>query len=70
MNINKKLDRMKQWTGERMGKEVKSGQTDEFKMLETEMQLRHEGMYEYKQRHDDIRQPASQPASTRDPDNH
>jgi len=44
MNINKRLDRMKQWAGERMGGEVKTGQTDEFKMLEAEMQLRHEGM--------------------------
>ncbi|KAL1296548.1 hypothetical protein AAFC00_000053 [Neodothiora populina] len=44
MNINKRLDRMKQWAGERMGGEVKTGQTDEFKALEMEMQLRHEGM--------------------------
>lgn len=43
MNINKRLDRMKQWTSERMGGEIKTAQTDEFKMLETEMQLRHEG---------------------------
>lgn len=44
MNINKRLDRMKQWAGERMGAEVKTGQTDEFRALEIEMQLRHEGM--------------------------
>ncbi|KAI9681779.1 MAG: hypothetical protein M1829_000524 [Trizodia sp. TS-e1964] len=44
MNINKKLDRMKQWAGERMGGEVKTGVSDDFKMLETEMTLRHEGM--------------------------
>ncbi|GAB7355247.1 hypothetical protein MBLNU459_g5796t3 [Dothideomycetes sp. NU459] len=44
MNINKKLDRMKQWAGERMGQEVKTSMTDEFKALEIEMTLRHEGM--------------------------
>lgn len=43
MNINKKLDRMKQWAGERMGQEVKTNMTDEFKSLEIEMTLRHEG---------------------------
>lgn len=43
MNVNKKLDRLKQWTGERMGKEVKTGVSDEFKALEMEMALRHEG---------------------------
>lgn len=43
MNINKKLDRMKQWAGERMGQEVKTNMTEEFKSLEIEMTLRHEG---------------------------
>ena len=43
MNINKKLDRMKQWAGERMGQEVKTNTSDEFKAMEMEMQLRHEG---------------------------
>lgn len=44
MNINKKFDRMKQWGKERMGGEVKTDTTDEFKSLEMEMQLRHDGM--------------------------
>lgn len=43
MNINKKLDRMKQWGKERMGGEVKTDTTDEFKALEMEMELRHGG---------------------------
>lgn len=43
MNINKKLDRMKQWAGERMGGEIKTSVSDDFKALETEMTLRHEG---------------------------
>lgn len=34
---------MKQWTDERMGKEIKTAASDEFKALELEMQLRHEG---------------------------
>ncbi|KAF2160683.1 hypothetical protein M409DRAFT_70226 [Zasmidium cellare ATCC 36951] len=44
MNVNKKLDRLKQWGKERMGGEVKTETTDEFKSLEMEMQLRHDGM--------------------------
>ncbi|KAK4992959.1 hypothetical protein LTR66_006150 [Elasticomyces elasticus] len=44
MNVNKRLGRLKQWAGERMGGEVKTNTTDEFKALETEMTLRHEGM--------------------------
>lgn len=43
MNINKKLGRVKQWAGEKMGAESKTGVSDEFRNLETEMQLRHEG---------------------------
>ena len=43
MNINKKLDRVKQWAGEKMGAESKTGVSDEFKALEMEMSLRHEG---------------------------
>lgn len=43
MNVNKKLDRLKQWGKERMGGEVKTDTTDEFKSLEMEMQLRHDG---------------------------
>jgi len=44
MNIGKRFDRMKQWTDERMGKEIKTAASDEFKALELEMQLRHEGV--------------------------
>lgn len=43
MNVNKRLDRFKQWAGERMGGDIKTNTSDEFKMLEQEMQLRHEG---------------------------
>lgn len=43
MNVNKKLDRFKHWAGEKMGGEVKTNTSDEFKALEMEMQLRHEG---------------------------
>ena len=43
MNVNKKLDRLKQWAGERMGGEVKTNVSDDFKALEIEMALRHEG---------------------------
>ncbi|PSN70897.1 BAR-domain-containing protein, partial [Corynespora cassiicola Philippines] len=44
MNVNKKLGRFKQWAGEKMGGEIKTGVSDEFKALEVEMGLRHEGM--------------------------
>ncbi|KAI9051624.1 hypothetical protein LZ554_004667 [Drepanopeziza brunnea f. sp. 'monogermtubi'] len=44
MNINKKFDRLKQWTGEKMGQESKTNVSEEFKALEMEMSLRHEGM--------------------------
>jgi hypothetical protein len=43
MNINKKLDRVKQWAGEKMGAESKTGVSDDFKAMETEMTLRHDG---------------------------
>ncbi|KAL9041857.1 MAG: hypothetical protein Q9214_003964 [Letrouitia sp. 1 TL-2023] len=42
--MNKKIDRLKQWAGERMGGEAKTSVSDEFKSLEIEMTLRHEGM--------------------------
>lgn len=45
MNVNKKLDRFKQWAGERMGGEVKTSVSDDFKALEVEMGLRHEGLF-------------------------
>ncbi|KAI9791981.1 MAG: hypothetical protein M1816_003250 [Peltula sp. TS41687] len=44
MNVNRKLDRLKQWAGERMGGEVKTNVSDEFRALEEEMTYRHEGM--------------------------
>ncbi|KAJ9612356.1 hypothetical protein H2200_003953 [Cladophialophora chaetospira] len=44
MNVNKKLDRFKQWAGERMGSEVKTNVSDDFKALEVEMGLRQEGL--------------------------
>ncbi|KAK2839276.1 hypothetical protein FQN49_006301 [Arthroderma sp. PD_2] len=44
MNVNKKLGRFKQWAGERMGGEVKTNVSDDFKMLEAEMNLRQEGV--------------------------
>lgn len=43
MNINKKLDRVKQWAGEKMGQEAKTNTSEEFKALEMEMMLRYEG---------------------------
>jgi len=44
MNVNKKFDRFKQWGRERMGSEVKTDNSDDFKVLEVEMTLRQEGM--------------------------
>ncbi|KAL2195209.1 hypothetical protein P885DRAFT_70786 [Corynascus similis CBS 632.67] len=44
MNITKKFDRAFQWAGEKMGGEAKTNMSDDFKMLETEMALRFEGM--------------------------
>lgn len=43
MNVNKKFNRFKQWAGERMGQEVQTDTSEDFKALEVEMQLRHEG---------------------------
>jgi hypothetical protein len=43
MNINKKFDRVKQWAGEKMGAEAKTNVSEEFKTLELEMALRHDG---------------------------
>lgn len=43
MNVNRKFDRFKQWAGERMGGEAKTTLSDDFKALETEMNVRHEG---------------------------
>jgi hypothetical protein len=44
MNFTKKIDRAFQWAGEKMGQEAKTSHSDDFKMLESEMALRHEGM--------------------------
>lgn len=43
MGITKKFDRAFQWAGEKMGQEAKTAMTDDFKNLETEMALRHDG---------------------------
>ncbi|BDD62040.1 hypothetical protein MAP00_007036 [Monascus purpureus] len=44
MHVNRKFDRFKQWAGERMGGEVKTNVSDDFKARETEMTTRHEGL--------------------------
>lgn len=44
MHVNKRIGRFKQWAGERMGGEVKTNATDDFKAMETEMGVRHEGV--------------------------
>ncbi|KAJ5280417.1 hypothetical protein N7478_005789 [Penicillium angulare] len=44
MHVNKRIGRFKQWAGERMGGEAKTCQTDDFKAMETEMNVRHEGV--------------------------
>lgn len=41
----KRLDRLKQWAGEKMGGEVKTTVSDDFKSMEAEMELRHTGAY-------------------------
>lgn len=43
MHFTKKIDRAFQWAGEKMGAEAKTTHSDDFKMLETEMNLRHDG---------------------------
>ncbi|CAG8919215.1 unnamed protein product [Penicillium salamii] len=44
MYMNKRIGRLKQWAGERMGGEAKTCQSDNFKAMETEMGVRHEGV--------------------------
>lgn len=44
MHFTKKIDRAFQWAGEKMGSEARTAHSDEFKNLEQEMALRHEGM--------------------------
>lgn len=43
MNVGKKVDRFRQYAREKMGGEVATTTTDEFKDLEIEMDLRHAG---------------------------
>lgn len=44
MLVNKKLDRFKQWTNEKLGaSEAKTNVSDDFRALETETQLKYEG---------------------------
>lgn len=43
MNVYKKVDRFKQWAGERMGGEAKTNVSDDFQAMEAEMQLRYDG---------------------------
>lgn len=43
MNVNRKLDRLKQWAEERMGGEARTNVSDDFRALEMEMNLRFEG---------------------------
>lgn len=45
MHITKKFDRAFQWAGEKMGQEAKTNMSDDFKVLETEMALRQDGMH-------------------------
>lgn len=45
MHVNKKLGRFRQFVGEKLGNENKTGVSDDFKALEMEMQLRHEGAF-------------------------
>ncbi|KAI0199436.1 BAR domain-containing protein [Astrocystis sublimbata] len=44
MVFTKKFDRAFQWAGEKMGHEARVTHSDDFKMLETEMALRYDGM--------------------------
>ena len=41
--MNRKFDRFRQWGRERMGGEIKTNQSDNFKAMESEMNVRHEG---------------------------
>jgi hypothetical protein len=44
MNFTRKIDRAMQWAGEKMGAEAKATHSEEFKELEAEMDIRHEGL--------------------------
>ena len=43
MHFTKKFDRAFQWAGEKMGSEAKTSMSDDFKDLEVEIGLRHDG---------------------------
>ncbi|KAI5468109.1 hypothetical protein BGZ63DRAFT_346128 [Mariannaea sp. PMI_226] len=44
MHLTKKIDRAFQWAGEKVGGQARTTHSEQFKMLETEMALRHDGM--------------------------
>ncbi|KAF7543103.1 hypothetical protein G7Z17_g11023 [Cylindrodendrum hubeiense] len=44
MHFTKKIDRAFQWAGEKVGQHARTTHSDEFKNLESEMALRHDGM--------------------------
>lgn len=48
--MNRKFDRFRQWAGERMGGEIKTNLSDNFKVMETEMNVRHEGAFRNSQK--------------------
>lgn len=41
--MNRKFDRFRQWGRERMGGEAKTSLSDDFKAMETEMNVKHDG---------------------------
>lgn len=43
MNVNKRFQKLQQWGKEKMGSDGRSGASDDFKALETEMNMRHSG---------------------------
>lgn len=43
MAMTKRIDRIKQWTSEKLGQEQKTQESDEFKELEYEINMRYEG---------------------------
>lgn len=45
MNVNKKFDRFKQWGKEKMGGEVQTSTSEDFKSLEAEMGVRQAGWW-------------------------
>lgn len=51
MIFTKKIDRAFQWAGEKMGGEARTTHSEEFRMLEAEMTLRHEGKQTHESQH-------------------